>query len=44
MKANAQKQALLQTAPADTQTKVCKRAYFSPTQDKNFIFFDPSVF
>ena len=39
MKSQHTKQAHLQTAQADTQTKVCKRACFSPTQDKNFIFF-----
>jgi hypothetical protein len=39
MKNQHTKQAHLQTAQADTQTKVCKRACFSPTQDKNFIFF-----
>lgn len=41
MKSLHTKQAHLQTAQADTQTKVCKRACFSPTQDKNFIFFLP---
>jgi hypothetical protein len=34
MKRQRTKQAHLQTTQADTQTKVCKRACFSPTQEK----------
>jgi len=34
MKNQRTKQAHLQTTQADTQTKVCKRACFSPTQEK----------
>lgn len=34
MKSQHTKQAHLQTTQADTQTKVCKRACFSPTQSK----------
>jgi hypothetical protein len=34
MKSQRTKQAHLQTTQADTQTNVCKRACFSPTQEK----------
>ncbi len=34
MKSQRTKQAHLQTTQADTQTKVCKRACFLPTQEK----------
>lgn len=34
MKSQRTKQAHLQTTQSDTQTKVCKRACFSPTQEK----------
>jgi hypothetical protein len=36
-KAIAQKQVHLQTAQANTQTKVCKRACFSPSLTKLFL-------
>jgi len=34
MKSQRTKQAHLQTTQAEPQTKVCKRACFSPTQEK----------
>jgi len=35
---NTQKQAHLQTAQANTQTKVCKRACFSPDRKELYFF------
>jgi hypothetical protein len=41
MKANAQKNTLLQAAQANAATKACKRVFFSPTQEE---FFPPLFF
>ncbi len=41
MKANTQKNTLLQAAQANAATKACKRVFFSPTQEE---FFPPLFF
>lgn len=41
MKANTQKNTLLQAAQANAESKACKRVFFSPTQEE---FFPPLFF